>query len=73
LALPRPRHNIVDRRAAEQSDELRGEQSFDYLVGAQQGCLLECSYALAFFDLDLLLLLRRLRWTPARAYCVLRN
>jgi hypothetical protein len=34
---------------------------FDHFIGAQQGCLLECSYALAFFDLDLLLLLRHLR------------
>jgi hypothetical protein len=30
--------------------------------GAQQDCLLRSSLALAFFDLDLLLLLRDLRW-----------
>jgi hypothetical protein len=24
---------------------------FDHLSGAQQGCLLECSYALAFYEL----------------------
>jgi len=36
--------------------------SFNHLVGAQQNCLLGCSCALAFFDLDLLLLLRDLRW-----------
>jgi hypothetical protein len=32
------------------------------LIGAQQDCLLRSSFALAFFDLDLLLLLRDLRW-----------
>jgi hypothetical protein len=32
------------------------------LIGAQQDCLLRSSFALAFFNLDLLLLLRDLRW-----------
>jgi hypothetical protein len=32
------------------------------LIGAQQGCVPRSSFALAFFDLDLLLLLRDLRW-----------
>jgi hypothetical protein len=32
------------------------------LIGAQQDCVLRSSFALAFFDLDLLLLLRDLRW-----------
>src|SRR4029450_1705248 len=32
------------------------------LIGAQQDCVLRSLFALAFFDLDLLLLLRDLRW-----------
>jgi hypothetical protein len=32
------------------------------LIGAQQDCVPRSSFALAFFDLDLLLLLRDLRW-----------
>jgi hypothetical protein len=32
------------------------------LIGAQQDCLLRSWFALAFFDLDLLLLLRDVRW-----------
>jgi hypothetical protein len=55
-ALPRTHHR---HRCPPRSMNSR---RFDHLIGAQQGCLLECSYALAFFDLDLLLLLRRLRW-----------
>ena len=48
-ALPRTHHR--HRRAA----EVMNSRRFDHLIGAQQGCLLECLYALAFFDLDLLL------------------